>query len=312
MNKRIRRNQKKYEKRHEENASDKLLHDIRKEVGPISNEAKLEIEVEENFNMASKFQELLFKEAQKRYCDELDVHKEEEDNYKKIKRFDNYEIFADTNAWLAYLKFHEKNENVAMENLRSSIMNDVININKEKNKKKILITKTINNETMGRLNGLDNKSEASEMIKKFEKSIEKKLVYDVRENGPDVKTVSDMYKKIWLNPKNSKTIEKWSKIKTRYANHRGMSSEEWNKKWKTLPEKDKKKGPPKGSDVIILATIYKYKRTHTPTAVIFITHDNDFIFFKDEIENNLGIVLVDIYSLYNHLKDMPGYRYTDQ
>lgn len=269
-----------------------------------SKEIKVSRDADQNKKMASKITEVLLKEAQKRYGDELYVHQEEDDNYKKIKRFDDYRVFADSSAWLPYLGFDEKDNNDLMRKLRASIMDDIIKMNnKKQNKKKILTTFKIRDETMSRLkNYLNHKDELKNAIEKYTDLTEDPPIHNTRTGGPKEETITEMYKTIWSKSKYSKIIEDWSKIKSKHPKYSDLNAKKWDEKWKTLPEKEKVKGPPEGSDIKILATIHKYRQSHIPTAVVFVTHDSDFTFFKNEIYDKLDIVLIDVYSLYTHMK----------
>lgn len=311
MGKKTRRNQEKRENAKAENKMKEIIDNVNKILRPAAERHRLKHKNESNFNKALEIPKELQKETIKRYCDELSVHQEEDDNYNKIERFDDYVIFADTSAWLPYLGIREKNENMTIKKLRASIIDNIISMNKKKNKKKILTTHKIYGEIKGKLeNGFEYKSELEKAFKKYKNLVDGSPIHDIVEGGRYEKMVSNMYDKIWLNPKNAKKIDARAKIKTKKYYGNNMNSKEWTEKWKTLPEKYKKKGKPEGSDIIILGTICKYKILHMPTAVVFVTHDSDFTFFKNEIGDNLGIVLVDVYSLHRHLKNRSGYKYT--
>lgn len=251
-----------------------------KEARVRSETDKSDNEIRDNLRMASKIAKEVQARARKSHNGKLPPQKKDE-----LERFSDYTVFADSSAWLPYLVYDEKDDD-PIRKRRARIMDSVIDMKKSK----INTTDRISYEVTKNLESwFEEKSVKA--IERYGGLIEHP-VRDVGKSGTLAGKVSEMYKGIWSKPENSEKIDAWSKIKTKYVEHSKMSPNEWNEKWETFPEDEKVKGPPEGSDIIILATIYNYKKKYKPTAVIFVTHDSDFAFFKEDIEDRLGIVMV--------------------
>lgn len=249
-------------------------------IRPRPKTGKPDDEVRNNIKNESKIAKKILTRALEPCNGKLPPHKKDES-----EQFDDYVVFADSSAWLPYLVYDEKDDD-PIRKRRARIMDSVIDMKKGK----ISTTKIISYEVTENLkSGFKEKS--AKAIERYKGFIGQQ-VRDVGKSGSCADRVSDMYKKICSEPENSEKIDAWSMIKTKHKADSELSWKEWNKEWETFPKKDKVKWPPEGADIVILATIYKYRKDHMPTTAIFVTLDSDFAFFKKEIEDELGIVVV--------------------